>query len=203
MHSKIRRKTVAVRPSRIRREPVRLQNIAPPLSKAELEKAVARSRKLEVWGGVGGVLLFGAGLAVAIVGISAATIFRDSDPAAAAQAARFVQCYSTDGSNCVLDGGTVYVAGEKVAIAGIEAPQIQDAQCDDERNRGIGAAVRLADLLNSGKVTVSRSFRDSYGRDVRKVKVNGEDVGAAMIDAGVAREYDGKQPDWCDAADEG
>ncbi len=51
--------------------------------------------------------------------------------------------------------------------------------------------MRLADLLNSGKVTVSTPFRDPYGRVVRKVQVGGDDVGKTLIDAGVAREYDG------------
>lgn len=180
----------AVRPSRIRREPVRLEP-APDPAKAE-----ARAREREMWGGVTGVLLFAAALAVLVVGVSAATIFRD-DPDAAARAKRFDQCYNALGPNCVLDGATIYVARQKVTIAGVDAPQIQDARCDAERSRGIDAAVRLADLLNSGKVTVSAPFHDAQGRGVRKVQVNGEDVGAVMVEAGVAREYDGARQSWC------
>ena len=86
---------------------------------------------------------------------------------------------------------------QKVEIAGVEAPQIQDARCDAERSRGIDAAVRLADLLNSGKVSVGAPFRDPYGRAVRKVQVDGEDVAGTMVEAGVAREYDGKPQGWC------
>ena len=86
---------------------------------------------------------------------------------------------------------------QKVTIAGVEAPQIQDARCDAERNSGIDAAVRLADLLNSGKVSVSAPFQRHGGRTVRKVRVNGEDVGVALIDVGVAREYDGGRRSWC------
>ena len=193
-HWKPAKKTVALRPavraSRIRREPVRLEP-APDPAKVE-----AKAREREMWGGVTGVLLFAAALAVLVVGVSAATIFRD-DPDAAARANRFGQCYNALGPNCVLDGATIYVARQKVTIAGVDAPQIQDARCDAERSRGIDAAVRLADLLNSGKVTVSAPFRDAAGRTVRKVQVNGEDVGAAMVEAGVAREYDGTRQSWC------
>jgi micrococcal nuclease len=188
------KKTVAlnavVRPSRIRREPVRLEPQLDPV------KAEARAREREMWGGVAGVVLFGVALAVLVVGISVATIFHE-DRAAAARALRFGQCYNAQGPNCVLDGGTIYVRGTKVVIAGIDAPQIQGAGCAAETDRGIDAAVRLADLLNSGKVSVGAPFRDEYGRDVRKVSVDDEDVGGTLIEAGAAREYDGKPQGWC------
>lgn len=200
MQSKIRRKSVAVRPSRIRRDPVRIENIR-PMTKAELEKAEARARELEIWGGVAGVVLFGLGIAALVIAIGTVTIFYGG-AAAPAQSTRFDQCYTGNGPNCVVDGGTIRVRGRKATIAGIAVPQIQDARCEQERTRGIAAAVRLASLLNGGKVTVSRAFRDEYGREVRKVKVDGDDVGSAMIDAGVAREYDGSKQDWCAPPDE-
>ena len=46
-------------------------------------------------------------------------------------------------------------------------------------------------------MSVSAPFQDAYGRAVRKVRVNGDDVGGALIDAGVAREYDGTRQSWC------
>ena len=182
---------VAARPSRIRRDPVRLEQ-----REIDPVKAEASVREREMWGGVTGVLVFAAALAVLVIAISAATIFRD-DPGAAARAKRFAQCYNADGANCVLDGATLYVRGNKVDIAGVQAPQIQGARCTAERNQGIEAAVRLADLLNSGNVTVSAPFSDPYGRAVRKVRVNGADVAGTLIDAGVAREYDGSGQGWC------
>ena len=54
-------------------------------------------------------------------------------------------------------------------------------------------------MLNSGAVTMTSIDRDRdvYGRLLRNVAVNGEDVGEAMIASGVAREYgSGRQP-WC------
>jgi endonuclease YncB( thermonuclease family) len=97
----------------------------------------------------------------------------------------------------VLDGDTIRVDGKKVEIAGIAAPAIVDAQCPEERSRGIDAAVRLADLLNGGNVTVGAPIRDANGREVRKVQVGGEDVGDSLIDAGLARKYDGTPQEWC------
>jgi micrococcal nuclease len=189
-HWKPGKKTVELRPvarpSRIRRDPVRIEE----------KKVQERSEEREIWGGVAGVLLMAAAVVAVIVGISIATFSR-YDPAAEAKSERFGQCNNADGPNCVLDGDTIYVGGQKVQIAGIAAPQIQGAQCDTERSRGIDAAVRLADLLNSGKVTVSPAFRDEYGRGVRSVQVKGRDVAERMINIGLARRYFGERPGWC------
>ena len=196
MQSKIRRKPVHVRPSRIRREPVKL------ISEAELKKLEARAREREIWSGAAGVVMFAAGIAALAVAIGVLTFFR-YDPAAASKAARFEQCYAAEGGNCVADGDTIHVGGEKVEIAGMEAPLIQGAKCDAERTRGIDATTRLSDLLNSGNVTVSRAFRDPLsGRTVRKVLVNGTDVADTMTSDGAAREAGSSVPDWCAPADE-
>jgi endonuclease YncB( thermonuclease family) len=39
--------------------------------------------------------------------------------------------------------------------------------------------------------------RDVYGRLLRNVSVNGQDVGEALISAGVARAYAGGRRSWC------
>ena len=177
--------------SRIRRQPVRLaESIAP-----EKPRTAVRTREQEMWGGIAGVLLFAILIVAVITGIAVATILHD-DPAADARANQFDQCY-TGSQNCVADAGTIYAAGEKAVIAGIEAPQIQSAQCPEERTRGIDAAVRLANFLNSGRVSVSAAFRDPYGRQVRTVEVKGRDVGQWLIAAGLAREYLGQKSSWC------
>ncbi len=194
VQSKIRRKPVAVRPSRIRREPVR------KLTEAELQAIADAKRDRELWSGVAGVVLYGAIIAVLAIGIGVATLLYYS-PAAAAKEGRFRQCYN-GGINCVLDGDTIYFDRQKVEIAGIEAPLSRGAQCPFEKDRGIDAAVRLAALLNSGEVTVSKPFRDGYGRVVSTVMVNGKDAGSQMISAGLGRRYFGQKKDWCVAAAE-
>jgi endonuclease YncB( thermonuclease family) len=189
VHSKIRRKTVELRPSRIRRDPIRLEN--------NERRTAARTPEQEMWGGIAGVLAIAVLLVIVIVGLGAATILRD-DPAATARAERFGQCYNAEGANCVLDGSTIYVAGEKVRIAGMETPKILDSQCRRERERGIDAAVRLADLLNTGQVTVGPAFRDESGREVRKVQVGDADVAKTMVAAGIAQKPGAsKAVDWC------
>jgi len=185
--------SVAVKPSRIRRDPVRLSGEPEAVEQRKLEPP---SREEELYGGIAGILLFAAALAIAVVGISAATLFKD-DPQADAEAQRFGQCYN-GGTNCVVDGGTIYVRGERLAIAGLEVPRIQDAACDKERDTGIDAAVRLADLLNHGRVSVGPTVVDESGRAVRPVTVDGKDVAEAMIASHDAVET-GNMHNWCPA----
>lgn len=185
------RHTAKLRKSRIRREPVRLAN--DPRKERKVE-AISLERQL--WGGVTGILLIAGALVALAVGISIAT-FSNYDPvAAAADAARFAQCYNAAGPNCVLDGKTIYIDREKVRIAGVEVPKIQGAQCSDERSRGIDAALRLAELLNGGKVTMSAPIPNPSGA-VRKVFVNGDDVAPMLISAGLARPSEGDEQNWC------
>ena len=180
-----------LKPSRIRREPVRL--VSDIRSK---RRVVRRTDEQETWLGVAGVLAFAAVIAVATVALAWATWFKE-DPAAAAAEARFGQCYN-GGPNCVVDGGTIYVGRQKVAIAGLVAPQIQDASCAAERESGINASVALIALLNSGNVSVGPTFTDELGRSVRSVSVAGKDIARTMIKSGAARKVDPEKPArWC------
>ena len=171
----------APRPSRIRRDPVALNG--PTAAKPR----PAYSRERELFLGIVGSLIFAACIGAAIIAFSIYTVFRD-DPDAAAQATRFSQCYNAQGPNCVADGGAIYMAGERIQIAGIEAPRIGDAQCPNEHDRGIEAATLLAEVLNSGPVTIGAPFRDQIGRTVRKVEVKGRDVAQKMIGEDAAHE---------------
>lgn len=184
-HWKPDKKTVvlspAVRPSRIRREPVQLNPNVPARPQRPINY-----REIELYGGIAGILVMAALIAAMVVGLAIFTVFRD-DPEADARALQFSQCYNAQGPNCVLDGGTIYADNQRVEIAGIDAPGIADAKCDAERDRGIESASQLALLLNSGPVSIGQPYRDSItGRTVRKVEVKGRDVALTMIGQNVA-----------------
>jgi endonuclease YncB( thermonuclease family) len=119
--------------------------------------------------------------------------------AAAAIHASFTYCYSGGGTDCVVDGDTFYVRGAKVRIADIDAPETHPSRCAYEARLGNAATQRLHDLLNSGPVTMTGidRDRDKYGRLLRNVQVNGEDVGDALASAGLAREWTGHREPWC------
>jgi micrococcal nuclease len=97
----------------------------------------------------------------------------------------------------VIDGDTFSMGGQRIRIAGIDAPETRPPRCMEEARLGLAATQKLRELLASGTVTVSGTTHDKYGRDVREVRVNGQDVGEAMISAGVAREYGSGRRPWC------
>ena len=195
--SKIRRKeSVALpsepRPSRIRRDPVRLEVKIEPKP---------RSREREIWTAVAGVALVAAGCTALVVGVSQVTSADGSGAAAATPALpRFDHCQTARDTDCVFDGDSFVMDGQAVEIAGIDAPEIRGARCPGEARRGIQAAVRLRDLLNRGTLDVAAPARSADGRVTRKVEVNGRDVALTMTAAGVAREYRDGPRSWCSPA---
>ena len=183
------RQTAKLRPSRIRRDPL----LVPALPAAK-KKRDWRSTQWERNFAIAGIVLFAMVIAVSTLAFSAFTAGLGGS--SSDQGKRFGQCYNTNGGNCVVDGETIYVDGEKMKIAGIQAPRIDDARCDAERSRGIDTAVRLAALLNRGPVTAGRPFRDRAGDLVRHVEVDGQDLGEAMVAAGMVR-GENESSDWC------
>jgi len=119
--------------------------------------------------------------------------------ASAGTRAWFSTCKWGGGRNCVVDGDTFWIEGQKVRIAGIDAPETHEPRCASELELGNEATEKLRALLNSGRVTMTGidRDRDRYGRLLRNVAVNGQDVGEAMVAAGVAREYAGGRRPWC------
>ncbi len=111
----------------------------------------------------------------------------------------FSFCHTGGGTNCVVDGDTFYLEGQKIRIADIDAPETHDYGCASERERGQRATRRLRELLNGGAVRMASIDRDTdvYGRKLRIVEVNGIGVGEALVNEGMARWYDGGRRSWC------
>ena len=117
-----------------------------------------------------------------------------------AQTPRFGLCHRGGGENCVVDGDTIWLAGEKIRLADIDAPETHPARCPKEAELGKAATLRLQALLNRGGVTLRtlRRDRDRYGRMLRIVEVRGVSAGEILVREGLARRYSGgrRQP-WC------
>jgi micrococcal nuclease len=146
-------------------------------------------------------VLAAAGFAGVAVGLSQAA-GEAKAPALATSSgtiAHFGYCYTGGGTNCVVDGDTFYIDSEKVRIASIDAPETHPSRCAEEARLGNAATEQLHTLLNSGAVTMTGidRDRDGYGRLLRNVAVDGQDVGEAMISAGVARAYGSGRKPWC------
>jgi micrococcal nuclease len=118
---------------------------------------------------------------------------------ASGERASFSFCHVGAGYNCVVDGDTIWLKGEKIRVADIDAPETHDYRCSSEKELGDRATKRLHDILESGLITLQTIDRDedSYGRKLRIVLVNGESVGDTLVGEGLARYYGNGRRPWC------
>jgi micrococcal nuclease len=144
-------------------------------------------------------------IAVVVGGAYGAGVFDrfGSQPAEASAAGgervQFSSCHVGGGYNCVVDGDTIWLRGQKIRIADIDTPETHDFRCPSEKELGDRATRRLQQLLNNGVVSLQSIDRDEdrYGRKLRIVLVNGTSVGDTLVGEGLARWYgSGRQP-WC------
>ena len=122
-----------------------------------------------------------------------------ADAGSPAPGAGFGLCHSGGGTNCVVDGDTLWIGGEKVRLADIDAPETHEPRCAAEQALGNRATMRLHALVNGGAITMSGIGRDAdgYGRKLRIVAVDGVSVGETLVGEGLARWYAGGRRSWC------
>ena len=128
-------------------------------------------------------------------------LLREGTAAAAPDtlSARFGLCHSGGGRNCVVDGDTFWFEGQKYRVADIDTPETHPPRCAQEARLGTQATERLRDWLNSGAFLLEEDARDSdrYGRKLRIATRDGVSVGSVLIDAGLARPWEGYRRPWC------
>jgi micrococcal nuclease len=118
---------------------------------------------------------------------------------AAGATAHFGLCAGGVRINCVVDGDTFWMAGEKIRIADIDTPETHPSRCALEATLGDRATLRLQALLNGGPVTLVTADRDTdrYGRKLRTVERDGVSLGDILVDEGLARRWTGRRQPWC------
>lgn len=116
-----------------------------------------------------------------------------------ALAAAFTFCAEGPRINCVVDGDTFWINGEKVRLADINAPETAQAGCQAERELGTRAKHRLIALLNAGPFTLDAADRpvDRYGRLLRVARRGGQSLGTQLVSEGLAEPWRGRRSDWC------
>ena len=92
----------------------------------------------------------------------------------------------------VSDGDSLRIGGDRIRLFGIDAPEL-DQDCADAAGRdwacGAWARGRLALLAEGRRVVCTVQDRDAYDRLVAICKVNGADIGRAMVAQGAAVAY--------------
>ncbi len=119
-----------------------------------------------------------------------------------AQRHYFSRCHSGGGRNCVVDGDTIWMDGEKIRLADIDTPETHPARCRYEQQLGDRATARLQSLLNAGPVALAPAAdgrsHDRYGRRLAVLTRDGQSLGMILVREGLARRYSGGPRDpWC------
>lgn len=93
------------------------------------------------------------------------------------------------GNARVIDGDTIDVGEIRVRLFGIDAPEL-DQSCDHptEGRWACGASVKtaLARWIDGKSVTCTRTGTDRYGRTIAICHRAGQDIGAVLVDQGLA-----------------
>ena len=97
---------------------------------------------------------------------------------------------------CIVDGDTVWIEGEKIRLADIDAPEMEGG-CIGERVQSARAAGRLAELLDSGSRQIVRQGKDQHKRTLAVILVDGLSVGATLVAEGLARPWAVHRENWC------
>lgn len=94
----------------------------------------------------------------------------------------------------VIDGDTIEIGGERIRLAGVDAPEVRQ-RCLDASGLAYAcgrlAAVALADYLAASRPTVCRRMgRDGFGRTVATCRrADGGDAGAFLVRRGHAVDW--------------
>ncbi|MEQ1718696.1 MAG: thermonuclease family protein [Hyphomicrobium sp.] len=96
------------------------------------------------------------------------------------------------GAAAVIDGDTLDIAGERVRLQGIDAPEMAQT-CKSAAGTdwacGREAQKKLIDLTQGQTVACDRKGQDKYARTLAVCFVEGEDINAILVKAGLARAF--------------
>jgi micrococcal nuclease len=144
-------------------------------------------------------MILGAVIGIKVSDVDSAQLPATTAPSVTAEtSATFALCHGGR-TNCVIDGDTFWIAGQKIRMSDIDAPETHPSRCPFEAQLGARATVRLQELLNEGPIKLEAGDKDVdiYGRLLRVVKRGGQSLGQKLVDEGLARPWTGFKKPWC------
>lgn len=99
----------------------------------------------------------------------------------------------------VIDGDTFHIGRERFRIMQIDAPEMPaHAHCQREIQLAYQARDYLRQrLVSASVIEVTREDLDRYDRTLGHVRADGEDLGEALMGAGLAQRWEGRHAGWC------
>lgn len=137
-----------------------------------------------------------APLILLLVAAIAVLAFRDEPSEAPDEPARAGSQVAI-GDVRIVDGDTFTLAGERIRILGIDAPETHPPNCANEARLGEAATDRLRQLMAAAPLRIDRRGRDTFGRTLARVNAGGVDVGAKLVAEGLAHVYVDHKISWC------
>ena len=136
----------------------------------------------------------------AAIGVPASRPLTGSIPTGRSEGGRFKNtfyyCGTSGLDNCVASGDTIWFHKQRIVLADIAAPATEKAQCQQERDRGFAAKVRLRELLNAGHFELASAGGTVSSAEAQLVTRNGKSLGAILVSEGLASPRSAT-PHWC------
>lgn len=107
-------------------------------------------------------------------------------------------CHGRALRSCIIDGDTGRDNGKKWRLISVDAPELAEPACDNERQLAIAARDRLQVLL-SGAYKIRPNGRDDpNGRALVDLLLpDGRDVGQILMNEGLAQRWPNRGNIWC------
>lgn len=99
---------------------------------------------------------------------------------------------------CIVDGDTGWEHGVKWRMLDIDTPEIDHAECSNERKLGEQARDRLRSLMDHGYKIEWAHEKGKYRRELVTVRLaDGRDAGKVLINQGLAQPWPNHGNKWC------
>lgn len=110
-------------------------------------------------------------------------------------------CRGLPRQTCLIDGDTGRDNGKKWRLISIDAPELAEPACDNEKRLAVAARKRLQELLAGGYRIRPSGRDDPNGRALVDILLpDGQDVGRILIEEGLAQRWPNRGNVWCDRA---